>query len=321
MKIKISICTVEHFLIYMWSHAVFLSSLHAPMMRLIGALKTQSLVGPDIMSDTLLLEEDWSAPPSILETAGVLIILIMVSISLTAREMFPFLHQTFSEVRYEKEDSFKLFWQRDTLSTNWIRSGINILSYLPFLGRILGCTVLAISSWKVGLQKPKMWSLGHKWACLPKRYIQVMGWPGCWPVCLLSLNWAAHEPCAPALCRWWQEMLISRGSNPHWASMRHTGRATLGDMPKRRWWYWKLRGSSSFLTDTEKWRSQWWTYLVWQRQESPHVMQILKSSSLKFYCLSIFHLLVIVSEFFRIMPFFLPSPKTEIFSLWSALTV
>lgn len=159
MKIKISICTVEHFLIYMWSHAVFLSSLHAPMMRLIGALKTQSLVGPDIMSDTLLLEEDWSAPPSILETAGVLIILIMVSISLTAREMLPFLHQTFSEVRYEKEDSFKLFWQRDTLSTNWIRSGINILSYLPFLGRILGCTVLAISSWKVGLQTPKMWSL------------------------------------------------------------------------------------------------------------------------------------------------------------------
>lgn len=163
MKIKISICTVEHLLIYMWSHVVFLRSRHAPMMRLIGALKTQSLVGPDIMSDTLLLEEDWSAPPSILETAGVLIILIMVSISLTAREMLPFLHQTFSEMRYEKEDSFKLFWQRDTLSTNWIRSGINILSDLPFLGQILGCTVLAISSWKAGLQTPKMWSLEAIW--------------------------------------------------------------------------------------------------------------------------------------------------------------
>lgn len=58
MKIKISICTVERLLIYMGAHAVFLRSRHAPTMRLIGALRTQSLVGPDIMSDTLLLEED-----------------------------------------------------------------------------------------------------------------------------------------------------------------------------------------------------------------------------------------------------------------------
>lgn len=159
MKIKISICTVEHLLIYMWAHAVFLRSRHAPMMRLIGALKTQSLVGPDIMSDTLLLEEDWSAPPSILETAGVLIILIMVSILLTAGEILPFLHQTFSEVRYEKENSFKLFWQRDTHSGP-TETDINIHSCLPFLARILGCTVLVIfilESWFANTKKCEAW--------------------------------------------------------------------------------------------------------------------------------------------------------------------
>lgn len=90
----------EHLLIYMWSQAVFPRSLLSPMMRLTGALKTQSHVELNIMSDTLLLKEDWSVPPSILETTGVLIILIMVSILLTARKIFPFPHQTFSEVRY-----------------------------------------------------------------------------------------------------------------------------------------------------------------------------------------------------------------------------
>lgn len=151
----------------------------------------------------------------------------MVSILQTAGEILFFLHQTFSEVRYEKENSFKLFWQRDTHSGP-TETDINIHSCLPFLARILGCTVLVIfilESWFANTKKCEAWKrTGTQWACPPKPCAQAMGWPGCWRVRLLGLNWAAQMPCAPAPCRWWQEMLISRGS------MRRTGRAYT------RWW-------------------------------------------------------------------------------------
>lgn len=62
MKIKIPVRTAVHLLIYMRSKASFPRSLLSLRKRLIGALKTKSLVGPNIMSDTSLIRTGLISP-------------------------------------------------------------------------------------------------------------------------------------------------------------------------------------------------------------------------------------------------------------------
>lgn len=110
----------------------------------------------------------------------------MVSILLTAWEVFPFPHQTFSELRYEKEDSFQFFWQRKTHSGQ-TETDINISSCvvgscLPFLAGFSVALFQPYSSWKANLQAPKerkAWRRSEAWMSLPAKPCLVLSpWVG-----------------------------------------------------------------------------------------------------------------------------------------------
>lgn len=129
------------------------------MKRLIGALNTKSLVGRNIMSYTSLIRAGLISPSlhsgdyrSINNSYhGIHLANCMRNI--------PFPHQTFSELRYEKEDSFQFFWQRKTHSEQ-TETDINISSCvvgscLPFLAGFSVALFQPYSSWKANLQAAK----------------------------------------------------------------------------------------------------------------------------------------------------------------------